>query len=55
MPPGPDATQINLTDHQREELVQITRTQTSQQRAVRRAKIVLKAVDGASNFAIARD
>lgn len=51
---GPTPPRINLTARQRAVLERLVRRQTSPQRLVRRARIVLEAASGANNEAIAR-
>jgi putative transposase len=52
--PGPEPTSIGLRARQREILERLARRETSPQRLVRRCKIVLQAVDGASNTQVAQ-
>ncbi len=52
--PGPTPPRINLTARQRAVLERLVRRQTSSQRTVRRARIVLEAASGANNEEVAR-
>jgi len=52
--PGPQPTPIELTSRQRGILEQLVRRETSAQRLVRRARIVLAAREGANNEQIAK-
>ena len=49
------ATQVILSEKEREELVQITKRHRSEQQQVLRARIILAAAQGRSNAHIARD
>jgi putative transposase len=51
--PGPKPLCVTLSDKQRSLLEHLIRRQTSPQRLVRRAKMILAAADGASNESIA--
>ena len=55
MPPGPEATPIDLTADERNHLEAIVRKSTSSQRAVTRADIVLLAAEDSPNTAIAEE
>lgn len=52
--PGPQPTPINLTARQRAILERLVRRQTSPQRLVRRAKLILAAAEGANNEQVAK-
>lgn len=52
--PGPQPTPIILTARQRAALERIVRRQTSPQRLVRRARLILAMADGANNADVAR-
>ena len=52
--PGPKPTVVELTKTQRRILERLVRRETSPQRLVRRARIVLEAADGANNDQVGR-
>ena len=49
------ATQVILTEKEREELVQITRRHRSEQQQAQRARMILASAQGDSNAQIARE
>ena len=53
--PGPKATEIKLTDEERQALETLTRRHNTRQQIALRARIILAAADGKSNAQIARE